>query len=118
MNVGYIRKPQLNESASTRIRCLDHMANILSRKTSCTHIYVSPVCKSTSPQIKRDYDDNPLAKRLTGVDGTMQDTLKLFSQSGKSIRLCVIEFAGLTDDPNDLQQFLRRSKKQSLITKG
>ncbi|SAM03841.1 hypothetical protein [Absidia glauca] len=59
--------------------------------------------------LARDFwDNNDIA--LVGCKGNAQDMVDMIAHSTKNIRFCVIFYAGLSDDPNDVYLFLKSCK--------
>ncbi|KAI9006258.1 hypothetical protein CLU79DRAFT_712803, partial [Phycomyces nitens] len=117
-NIGYIRKSPSNESNEDRVRLLNKMTKMLKNITMCTSVYASPCCRSTSPLVRSDSDGCSTINMLDNINGNMQDLLEVAAKPGRMIRLCVIDFAGLTDDPVDLIKFLRQIKEVVVDNKG
>ncbi|KAG2221484.1 hypothetical protein INT45_008809 [Circinella minor] len=68
---------------------------------------ISPTCRSTSSIARRYTEQQPIVTKLKNNDGTIQDLLELVSRSTQNIRLCVLDYAGLSDDPVDVKNFIR-----------
>ncbi|KAI7847084.1 hypothetical protein BDC45DRAFT_611280 [Circinella umbellata] len=111
INIGYARKSPSDESEDTRIRLIDKMIQKLQNIMLCSKIYVSPTCKSTSSIVRRDTEQQSIITKLKNNDGTMQDLLEVVSRSTQNIRLCVLDYAGLSDDPVDVRKFISAYKQ-------
>ncbi|KAI9271582.1 hypothetical protein BDA99DRAFT_500460 [Phascolomyces articulosus] len=115
INVGYARKSPSDESEDARIRLLSIMIKKLQNIMLCSKIYVSPTCKSTSSIVRRDDRQTPIIAKLKNTNGTMQDLLEFVSRSTQKIRLCVLDYAGLSDDPVDVKKFIRYESVSKLF---
>lgn len=94
------------------------MITRLKKRCFCERIFASFSSLSSSSIIQRDYDTKGIELELTDCAGNTQgsmyillseyrclisvciiDMLSVFATSTKSIRLCVIDYAGLSNDP-------------------
>ncbi|OAD70320.1 hypothetical protein PHYBLDRAFT_148864 [Phycomyces blakesleeanus NRRL 1555(-)] len=91
--VGYIRKSTGEKDDITRIRLLNQISVNLRERSLVTKVFASFSCESNQPLLARDLKKNTGV--LSGIiaDGDMQ----------------VIDFTGLTTNPEDLEQFLKNS---------
>ncbi|CAO3588533.1 unnamed protein product [Absidia cylindrospora] len=110
INIGYVRKSPGKISAITRQRHLQTMIIKLQNRCFCRYIFASPTCSSTSKILERDSSGDKdkifILNNLAGCSGDAQDMIKFITRSTKQIRLCVITFAGLSNDPRDVEVFL------------
>ncbi|KAI9258574.1 hypothetical protein EDC94DRAFT_660721 [Helicostylum pulchrum] len=105
ITVGYFRKSPSNELAEIRIELLQKKINSLRLNDLCEKVFVSPTCISGSTLSKKDRVPTKKSKKVTRqfrfFDGDMQD-LVMFSKTGPlSLRLVVLDYAGLSTDPKD-----------------
>lgn len=105
------------------------MITRLKKRCFCEKIFASFSSLSSSRIIQRDYDTNDTESELIGCAGNTQgsvymllseyrylistcitDTLSFFATNTKFIRLCVIDYAGLSNDPDDVYNTLKYVK--------
>ncbi|KAI9492215.1 hypothetical protein BDB00DRAFT_883568 [Zychaea mexicana] len=106
INVGYVRKSPGIESVATRQGLLEAM--IINSTSS-------------SPILERDFladnningNNNIKATSLAYCEGDTQAMIDFIGHSIKQIRLCVISYAGLSNDPGDVAIFLKYEKRFS-----
>lgn len=110
INIGYARKSPSNETDETRIRLLQLMIIKLQNRCFCERIYVSPKTLSTKSIMERDYGDvdkGVIVGQLSGCNGDTQDMLVYLASTLNDVRLCIISYAGLSNDPDNVYEFLR-----------
>jgi hypothetical protein len=114
LNIGYARKSPGSESMTTRQGLLEAMIMKLRDRCFCSHVYAFTSSKTSSPILERDFvtdgqgSNNTLkAKSLAYCDGDTQDMIDFIAHSIKKIRLCVITYAGLSNDPDDVEVFIK-----------
>ncbi|KAI7851028.1 hypothetical protein BDC45DRAFT_538670 [Circinella umbellata] len=74
----------------------------------CTKVFVSAMSSSTQPLLLRDTPVNKeVMDRLSPCDGTTQDLCSFLSSCNKMVSLCIIDYAGLSNDPKDVKTFLK-----------
>ncbi|KAI8381099.1 uncharacterized protein BYT42DRAFT_565236 [Radiomyces spectabilis] len=112
VNVGYVRKSPGEELPSTRARLITCMAERLKKRCHCRKIFVSDGSTANEPILARDADSGP-----TSYDGNTQDMFSYFTTKSKKIRLCVIDYAGFSTDPDDIQKTMKltRSIKELVV---
>ncbi|KAI9006711.1 hypothetical protein CLU79DRAFT_712393, partial [Phycomyces nitens] len=103
----YVRKSPTRDSHETKIRLLNLMITRLKKRCFCKKIFASFSSLSSSRITERDYGTNKAELELTGCAGNTQDMLSFFADSTKHIRLCVIDYAGLSNDPDDVYNTLK-----------
>ncbi|KAI7905200.1 uncharacterized protein BX663DRAFT_541419 [Cokeromyces recurvatus] len=106
INIEYVRKSATDESDETRDRLVRMMVSKLINIGFREKIYVSPCSSAQDPIFKRDFE----IEHKYG-DGNTQDFLRYLSICSKKIRVCIISYAGLTTNTEDLQKFLSIHKK-------
>ncbi|KAI8061808.1 uncharacterized protein B0P05DRAFT_599464 [Gilbertella persicaria] len=118
INVGYVRKSPGIESVETRQRLLEAMIMKLRNRCLCRYIFTSTSSTSSSPILERDFladnntnsNNNIKATSLAYCDGDTQAMVDFIGHSIKKIRLCVISYAGLSNNPGDIATFLKSCK--------
>ncbi|KAL1926313.1 hypothetical protein VTP01DRAFT_5834 [Rhizomucor pusillus] len=71
----------------------------LEERSLVVKIYVSPSCDAKEPLEQRDMPaSRALIRKLKDVEGTMQ----VLAKDEKYVCLVVLDFAGLSTDPNDV----------------
>ncbi|ORY90423.1 hypothetical protein BCR43DRAFT_112067 [Syncephalastrum racemosum] len=101
LNIGYVRKSPTDGSAEARTRLLNMMRMRLRNRCIVSHVFLSPSCTSSSPLLQRDSQE-----RHELGDGNATDMSKFISAATKHVRLYVIDYASLTNDPKDLRTTL------------
>ncbi|ORX51873.1 hypothetical protein DM01DRAFT_1289165, partial [Hesseltinella vesiculosa] len=81
----------------------------LHERCFCTKVFVSPCSKSDEPLLNRDRkkDNTRFVDSITGC----QDLRSMLGTKFKPIRLVVIDYAGLSTEPNDIRAFFQRYKQ-------
>ncbi|CEP17673.1 hypothetical protein [Parasitella parasitica] len=118
MNVGYVRKSSGIESVATRQRLLEAMIMKLGNRCLCRYVFASTSSTSSSPILERDFladnntngNNNIKATSLAHCDGDTQAMIDFIGHSIKKIRLCVISYAGLSNNSDDVAIFLKYEK--------
>ncbi|KAI8076319.1 uncharacterized protein BX664DRAFT_50302 [Halteromyces radiatus] len=107
--IGYARKSKGRERFTTRCNLLSKMVERLEAQCLCTKIFVSPSSNANEELEKRDTNsNNSNYLKALQVNGDMKDLCRLLNTKFKPVRLVAIDFAGLTTEPNDLRQFIRK----------
>ncbi|KAK4509789.1 uncharacterized protein ATC70_007092 [Mucor velutinosus] len=108
--IGYARKSKGKERTNTRCKLLSEMVHRLRKKSLCTKVYVSPYCDANQPLESRDSKGNYKhhLELIDDCDGDMTTFMKLLKTKFKPIRLAVIDFAGLSTEPNDIRAFVKK----------
>ncbi|KAI8391140.1 uncharacterized protein BYT42DRAFT_526494 [Radiomyces spectabilis] len=125
INVGYVRKSPGIESVATRQGLLEGMIMKLRNRCLCRYIFASTSSISSSPILERDFfvdsnsnsnsNNNIKATDLAYCDGDTQAMIDFIGPSIKKIRLCVISYAGLSNNPGDVVLFLKSCKMVKAI---
>ncbi|ORX57060.1 hypothetical protein DM01DRAFT_317890 [Hesseltinella vesiculosa] len=115
ITIGYARKSKSNEPFKTRVALLQKMVKNLHVKSLCEKVFVSPVCTADSPLLKRDLVLTATAvdavNELRHNDGDFQDLIMFAKATNLSIRLVVLDYAGLSSNPADLREFTKYEKR-------
>ncbi|KAI8095814.1 hypothetical protein BDF21DRAFT_374229 [Thamnidium elegans] len=106
--IGYIRKSTGEKDDSTRIRLLNQMSTNLKERSLVTKVFASASCDANQPLLARDLKKNTDMLSKITADGGMQDLLTYIRTRDK-VCIVVIDFAGLTTNSKDLEQFLRNN---------
>ncbi|KAI8880903.1 hypothetical protein K501DRAFT_301408 [Backusella circina FSU 941] len=123
INVGYIRKSPGIESVATRQRLLEAMIMKLRNRCLCRYVFASTSSTSSSPILDRDFladnntnsNSNIKATSLAYCEGDTQAMIDFIGHSIKNIRLCVISYVGLSNNPEDIALFLKYEKCFSYV---
>ncbi|KAG0173708.1 hypothetical protein DFQ28_008301 [Apophysomyces sp. BC1034] len=109
-----------NETDDTRTRLLKSMMLRVQDRCFASKIFVSRCSSSTTPLLQRDYSTADDDYEITFGDGNTQDMFQYISICTKKVRLCVIDYEGLTNDPVDLKNTLSlyKSIKEIAIDHG
>ncbi|KAI8377761.1 uncharacterized protein BYT42DRAFT_479246, partial [Radiomyces spectabilis] len=84
----------------------------LKTKLLCEHVFASYNTNASDPISARDANSKPSSiPQFQDSSGTMQDMMETITKSPKKIRLVVIDYAGLTTDPDDLKWFMQANKQ-------
>ncbi|KAG0738154.1 hypothetical protein G6F16_012388 [Rhizopus arrhizus] len=118
INVGYVRKSPGIESVATRQGLLEAMIMKLRNQCLCRYVFASASSTSSSPILERDFladnntssNNNIKATSLAYCDGDTQVMIDFIGHSIKKIWLCVISYAGLSNNPRDVAIFLKSCK--------
>ncbi|CAO3703038.1 unnamed protein product [Rhizopus stolonifer] len=123
INVGYVRKSPGIESVATRQGHLEAMIMKLRNRCLCHYIFASTSSISSPPILERDFladnntnsNNNIKATKLAYCDGEIQAMIGFIGHSIKKIRLCVISYAGLSNNPGNVVIFLKYKKYFSYV---
>ncbi|KAI9471010.1 MAG: hypothetical protein EXX96DRAFT_586532 [Benjaminiella poitrasii] len=118
INVGYVRKSPGIESVATRQGLLEAMITKLMDRCPCYYIFAYTSSTSSSPILERDFladsntnsNDNVKTTSLAYCDGDTQAVVDFIKHSIKKIRLCVISYSGLSNNPDNVAIFLKYEK--------
>ncbi|KAL0082272.1 hypothetical protein F4703DRAFT_1126337 [Phycomyces blakesleeanus] len=108
--IGYARKSPGKESLETRCSLLQKMADRLKNRCLCTKIFVSPSSKADEPLMVRDSkkDCSKYLNVLIDCVGNMNDLCTILDRKFKPVRLVIIDYAGLSTEPNNVRDFFSR----------
>ncbi|CEP08393.1 hypothetical protein [Parasitella parasitica] len=91
-----------------RKRLLNSMVQCLKERSLCDAVSVSWSCSAASNIASRDMNVNPeLLTDLIGVEGDTQSMISYINSSVTDICLVAIDFAGLSTNVGDLQNFFK-----------
>ncbi|SAM02254.1 hypothetical protein [Absidia glauca] len=112
ISVGYVRKSPGNESDEKRRILLNKMIKKLRDRCLCQHVFASTSSTSSSSINERDFEarEGIIANTLDHCDGDTQDMIDFVGHSLKKVRLCVISYAGLSNDSDDVSKLLKCCK--------
>ncbi|KAG1445388.1 hypothetical protein G6F56_009933 [Rhizopus delemar] len=124
ITAGYCRKSPSKETPQKRLELLQKMVNSLHVNDLCEKVFVSPICRASSDLLTRDISPTTTAqsilKQLRFQNGDMQDFLMFAKTMTSSIRLVVLDYAGLCTNPIDIRTFVKDVKtiEQIVIDHG
>ncbi|KAI8093728.1 uncharacterized protein BX664DRAFT_295635 [Halteromyces radiatus] len=101
-NIGYIRKSPGQEPVETRKRLIEAMADRLKKQCLCKKTFVSDGTRSSDPILSRD-----VGSTRSHCNGNTQDMFAYISSATKNVRLCVIDYAGISTNPEDIKKTMR-----------
>ncbi|ORY91329.1 hypothetical protein BCR43DRAFT_508761 [Syncephalastrum racemosum] len=107
LNVGYVRKSPGNEGAEIRNRLIRSMAMRLQYQCFCDKVFVSDGTSSGDAILLRDSYSRRVPKKHRCFDGNTQDMFSFITSSIKKIRVCVIDYADLSTNPDDVKTMIR-----------
>ncbi|KAG0806776.1 hypothetical protein G6F16_010999 [Rhizopus arrhizus] len=97
-------------------RTIIGMVQCLKERSLCDMVFVSWSCSADSNFSSRDMNDSTdLLNELTGVDGDIQSMISYISSSETDVCLVAIDFAGLSTNIGDLQNFFNGHKKLTTV---
>ncbi|KAI7871496.1 hypothetical protein BDF14DRAFT_1712337, partial [Spinellus fusiger] len=103
----YARKSISNETDISRTRILQLMIDKLNYRMKCQEVYVSPYCMASDAILDRD--SPPFQNILSSLKGCYGDITCLISRLHylkQPARLVIIDYAGLSTSPEDINNFL------------
>ncbi|CAO3664519.1 unnamed protein product [Rhizopus stolonifer] len=107
--IGYARKSKGEVDDENRTRLIQLMCDRLRERSLVDKLFVSVCSNANHPISERDVKVNKKIIEKLDVDGNTQEMLQYISTNQK-ICLVVLDYAGLTTDPNDLKKFLEANK--------
>ncbi|KAG2218961.1 hypothetical protein INT45_008385 [Circinella minor] len=108
--IGYARKSPGKDNEANRVRCLRSMCDRLVERSLVDVVFISSCCKAADPLAERDRTKNCDILSTLNVAGDMQDLLLFIAEKPK-ICLVVLDFAGLTTNILDLNEFLKNNEQ-------
>ncbi|KAG2221911.1 hypothetical protein INT45_013247 [Circinella minor] len=107
ISIGYARKSVTNETDLSRKHLLQLMVDKLHFRLKCQEVYVSPCCTANDQILNRDSPPftNILAS-LNGCHGDISNLINRLHYLQQEVRLCIIDYAGLSTYPEDIIDFL------------
>ncbi|KAI8067027.1 uncharacterized protein B0P05DRAFT_208143 [Gilbertella persicaria] len=114
--IGYARKSTGRNDEENRKRLLNSMVQCLKERSLCDTVFVSWSCSAAANIASRDMNVNPdLLTDLIGVKGDTQSMISYINSSVTDICLVAIDFAGLSTNVGDLQNFFNTHKKLKTV---
>lgn len=105
--IGYPRKLPTKDNETCRKRLLQVMVNKLYLRMKCKEVYISPCCFADKPLLERDSPSSTdFISDIKGCNGDINDLTNRIHYSEKYVRLAIIDYAGLSTSPSDVQKFL------------
>ncbi|KAI9302008.1 hypothetical protein BJ944DRAFT_270606 [Cunninghamella echinulata] len=102
-NIGYCRKSNTIENDEAHNRLLMAMIERLKKKMLCTEVFTSYRTNADTPLFERD----KTIKKIDGSAGSIKDMMEQIAIEYKKIRLVIIDYAGLSTNPDDIRGFIR-----------
>ncbi|KAI7858670.1 hypothetical protein BDC45DRAFT_434002, partial [Circinella umbellata] len=109
--IGLARKTPGKEADNVRTQLLEKIAAHLRTRSLVDKVLISPSCKSSEPIENRDHKEDVIGSY---ADGNAQGMLDMLKKTRKSMVIVIIDYAGLTTDPDDLLLFIRYVIKEIL----
>ncbi|KAI8327372.1 hypothetical protein EDC96DRAFT_453383, partial [Choanephora cucurbitarum] len=125
--VGNLRKSTGEEDDTTRVRLLEQMGSSLVERSLVTKVFASASCDASQPLLSKDLKKNVRLLSKIKADGDIQvekkkihlllivtilhfNSLNLLKYIRTKEKICIvmIDFAGLTMNSEDLEQFLKQ----------
>ncbi|KAI8875629.1 hypothetical protein K501DRAFT_233357, partial [Backusella circina FSU 941] len=92
------------------------MVQCLKERSLCDMVFVSWSCSAAANFASRDMNVNTdLLNELIGVDGDTQSMISYINSSETDICLVAIDFAGLSTNIGDLQNFFNIHQKLTTV---
>ncbi|KAI8875630.1 hypothetical protein K501DRAFT_233357, partial [Backusella circina FSU 941] len=114
--IGYARKSIGSNDEEIRKRLLNNMVQCLKERSLCDMVFVSWSCSAAANFASRDMNVNTdLLNELIGVDGDTQSMISYINSSETDICLVAIDFAGLSTNIGDLQNFFNIHQKLTTV---
>ncbi|KAG2226824.1 hypothetical protein INT45_005789 [Circinella minor] len=79
------------------------MAAHLRTRSLVDKVFISPYCKSSEPIENRDHKEDVIGSY---ADGNAQGMLDMLKKTRNNVVIVIIDYAGLTTDPDDLLLFI------------
>ncbi|ORX52287.1 hypothetical protein DM01DRAFT_1059365 [Hesseltinella vesiculosa] len=108
--VGYARKSPGKERFDARCSLLRKLVKRLEDRGLCTKVFISPSSQSDEPIMLRDEkkDNSMFLASISSCMGDMKNFRAMLNKKFKPVRLVVIDYAGLSTEPNDVRGFFRQ----------
>lgn len=106
--VGYVRKSNTNEPDTTKKKLVNLQIYKMKTKLLCEDVFVSYNTSANDPIAERDATTPPYA--FDDCSGNTQDFITKITKSARQIRLVVIDYAGLSTNPDDIRLFISLNK--------
>ncbi|KAI7896026.1 uncharacterized protein EV154DRAFT_493246 [Mucor mucedo] len=82
----------------------------MKKKLLCEDVFAS--CRANADDKIDDRDiKSTIIYKVSHVRGDCQDMLDYITMSNRTVRLVVIDYAGLSTNPDDLKEFVRKHKQ-------
>ncbi|ORX56728.1 hypothetical protein DM01DRAFT_1366537 [Hesseltinella vesiculosa] len=113
----YVLKEEYIEK---RVQLLQRMVNILRIKDLCQHVYVSANINADSDLLARDEKRTAATKNIMNQLRYFLDFIMFAKTARQPIRLVVLDYRGLSSDPQNVHQFAKSyvTYAKSYVTKA
>ncbi|CAO3685246.1 unnamed protein product [Rhizopus stolonifer] len=106
--IDYARKSIGSNDEKNRKILLNSIVQCLKERPLCDMVFVSWSCSADANFSSRDMNGNTdLLNELIGVDGDTQSMISYINSSETDVCLVAIDFAGLSTNIGDLQNFFK-----------
>ncbi|ORE06578.1 hypothetical protein BCV72DRAFT_121138 [Rhizopus microsporus var. microsporus] len=106
--VGYERRPNTDEPDTTKKKLVNLQTYKMKTKLLCEDVFVSCNTSANDPITERDATTPPYT--FDDCSGNTQDLITKITNSARQIRLVVIDYAGLSTNPDDIRLFISLNK--------
>ncbi|KAG0172635.1 hypothetical protein DFQ28_007651 [Apophysomyces sp. BC1034] len=106
--VGYARKSNTNEPNAAKEKLVNLQIYKLKTKLLCEDVFVSYNTSANDPIAERDVTAPTYA--FEDCSGNTQDLITKITKSPRRVRLVIIDYAGLTTNPDDMKLFISLNK--------
>ncbi|KAG2201332.1 hypothetical protein INT47_001420, partial [Mucor saturninus] len=117
--IGYVRKSKTTEKKEAVEKSINLQVAKMKKKLLCEDVFAS--CRANADDKIDDRDiKSTMIYKVSHVHGDCQDMLDYITMSNRTVRLVVIDYAGLSTNPDDLKEFVRKHKqlKEIAIDEG
>lgn len=130
--MGYARKSPTNESDEARSRLLTQMVHLLRKRSLADKVFVSAISNANEQMARRDIVKSSVTKGIKEVDGDTQGKINAINKgkmltamgflvidlleylkNATKVCLVAIDYAGLSTNVEDLNNFIRYKQKVS-----
>ncbi|KAG2218997.1 hypothetical protein INT45_007659 [Circinella minor] len=106
--VGYVRKSNTKEPDTTKKKLVNLQIYKMKTKLLCEDVFVSYNTSANDPISGRDATTPPYT--FDDCSGNTQDLINKITKSARPIRLVIIDYAGLSTNPDDIKLFISLNK--------
>jgi hypothetical protein len=106
--VGYVRKSNTDEPDTTKKKLVNLQIYKMKTKLLCEDVFVSYNTSANDPIAERDA--TTATYTFEDCSGNTQDLITKIKKSARQIRLVVIDYAGLSTNPDDIRLFISLNK--------
>ncbi|KAI8369390.1 uncharacterized protein BYT42DRAFT_107918 [Radiomyces spectabilis] len=106
--LGYVRILKANEPDSTKKKLVNLQIYKMKAKLLCEDVFVSYNTSADDPIAERDATTPGYT--FEDCSGNTQDLISKITKSARQIRLVIIDYAGLSINPDDIKLFISLNK--------